>query len=138
MHIATALPPTYSVSPANIGHGPFVIALIDPDALTPQNPNISQINHFLGGNFFVGKQHDCLLVNTTPAVTEYYGPHPPKVVDSDPHRWVFHSCPNSLRTSMLTALFQVHIFAVQTTSTIQRAERGDPRNGPLLPQILQY
>ena len=84
MHIATALPPNYSVSPANIGHGPFVIALIDPDALTPQNPNISQINHFLGGNFFVGKQHDCLLVNTTPAVTEYYSPHPPKV--TDPHR----------------------------------------------------
>ena len=31
MHIATSLLPTYNVSPANIGHGPFVLALIDPD-----------------------------------------------------------------------------------------------------------
>ena len=87
MHIASSLPPTYSVFPAHIGHGPFVVAMIDPDALTPQNPNISQIRHFLGGNFFVDKQHNCLLVNTTPAITEYYGPHVPRVVVSDPHRW---------------------------------------------------
>ena len=86
-HKAGSLPPAYTISPqTKLSHhdGPFVIAVVDPDVPTPQNTNISQIRHFLGGNFFLGELGDGSLVNKTPAVTEYTGPHP--IDASDPHR----------------------------------------------------
>jgi len=58
--------------------------MVDPDVPTPQNPNVSQIRHFLGGNFFMGEFGEGALVNKTPAVTEYEGPRPADA--SDPHR----------------------------------------------------
>lgn len=59
--------------------------MVDPDVPTPQNPIVSQIRHFLGGNFFVEERYGH-LVNVTPAITEFTGPHPANI--SDPHRWV--------------------------------------------------
>jgi len=67
---ATSLPPAYTTSPRAKSYyhdGPFVIAMVDPDVPTPQNPNVSQIRHFLGGNFFMGEFGEDALVNKTPA-----------------------------------------------------------------------
>ncbi|KZT34708.1 PEBP-like protein [Sistotremastrum suecicum HHB10207 ss-3] len=90
----------------------FVVAMVDPDDPTPQNPNISQIRHFLGGGFKLQRQ---TLVNTTAALSEYFQPTPPN--GSDPHRYTFllyeqspefpTSVPASLR------LFNISAFAEQ-------------------------
>ncbi|KAJ7480629.1 PEBP-like protein [Mycena latifolia] len=79
----TAGPPSFRVV-GNVGHGPFVVATVDPDAPTPQDPSFAQIRHFLGGNFF---NHNGHLVNSTPAVSEFVQPAPP--AGSDAHRYIF-------------------------------------------------
>ncbi|KAL0949312.1 hypothetical protein HGRIS_009388 [Hohenbuehelia grisea] len=63
--------------------GPFVIALVDPDAPKPQDPKNSPFRHMLGGDFRV-KQDDGKLVNGSVALTEFAPPSPPD--GSDPHR----------------------------------------------------
>ncbi|KAF9014360.1 PEBP-like protein [Hymenopellis radicata] len=81
--------PTFTLIGENIGAGPFVVATVDPDAPTPQAPNIAQVRHFLGGNFITGSPA-CeaeLLVNTTPAISEWQQPTPP--AGSDAHRYIF-------------------------------------------------
>ena len=70
-------------------HGPFVVAMVDPDALTPQHPNEAQIRHILAGN--LDEVHGSVrdtdpLRNTTPAISEFIQPAPPP--GSDPHRCV--------------------------------------------------
>ncbi|KAJ7486052.1 PEBP-like protein [Mycena galericulata] len=79
----TAGPPTFHVV-GDVGRGPFVVATVDPDAPTPQDPTMAQIRHFLGGNFF---NEGGLLVNSTPALSEFRQPTPP--AGSDPHRYTF-------------------------------------------------
>jgi len=63
--------------------GPFVIATVDPDAPTPQDPTSAQIRHFLGGNFTPDRSG--LLSNSTPAISEFRQPTPP--AGSDAHRY---------------------------------------------------
>ncbi|KAK0201567.1 PEBP-like protein [Desarmillaria ectypa] len=86
---ATVGPPSFALVGHNVGNGPFVVATVDPDAPTPQNPNISQVRHFLGGNF-VSKHYiagPTTLTNTTAAVSEWLQPTPP--AGSDAHRYIF-------------------------------------------------
>ncbi|KAI0265599.1 PEBP-like protein [Gloeopeniophorella convolvens] len=68
---------------------PFVIASVDLDGPTPQAPTLAQVRHFLGGSFFLGVEHQGVypLMNSTPAVTDWFGAQPP--AGSDPHRYVF-------------------------------------------------
>lgn len=81
---ATAGPPTYSIRGSNASpRQNYVIAAVDPDAPTPQNPSLSQIRHFLGGNFQTAERTKQLL-NTTAAVSEFLQPTPP--AGSDAHR----------------------------------------------------
>ncbi|KAG6847614.1 hypothetical protein H0H93_007059, partial [Arthromyces matolae] len=84
---ATAGPPTFSAV-GNIGNGPFVIAAVDPDAPTPQDPTEAQIRHFLGPNFFSHARRDSSavqpLVNHTAAISPFRQPTPP--AGSDAHR----------------------------------------------------
>jgi phosphatidylethanolamine-binding protein len=82
--IATAGPPAYNIRGA--GKGPFVVIAVDPDAPTPQAPTVSQIRHFVGGNFYeTGPSAVCRsLTNSTPAVSEWIQPAPP--AGSSPHR----------------------------------------------------
>ncbi|KAJ8515366.1 hypothetical protein ONZ45_g7200 [Pleurotus djamor] len=90
---ATAGPPTFRVINAP-SRGPFVVAAVDPDAPTPQTPTVSQIRHFLGGDFVVeaGGRRSVprglhLLVNSTKAVSEFRQPTPP--AGSPAHRYIF-------------------------------------------------
>ena len=67
----------------------FVVAMVDLDAPTPQNPNVSEIRHFLGGNFKLDSEAPghiglSLLSNSTPALSNFLQPTPP--AGSDPHR----------------------------------------------------
>ena len=64
--------------------------MVDLDAPTPQNPNASQIRHFLGDNFTLeppNRNGLSLLTNSTPALSDFLQPTPP--AGSDPHRYVF-------------------------------------------------
>ncbi|KAF8969487.1 phosphatidylethanolamine-binding protein [Flammula alnicola] len=65
--------------------GTFVVVIVDPDALTPQNPNEREFLHFTGGNFTVDSSTGALS-NSTPALIEFFPPTPP--AGSDPHRYV--------------------------------------------------
>lgn len=71
----------------------WVIAIVDPDAPTPQNPNISQFLHFIGQDFVVDPTmsgtgvdmgNSTALMNTSQALVEFFPPTPP--AGSDPHR----------------------------------------------------
>ncbi|KAJ7726676.1 phosphatidylethanolamine-binding protein [Mycena maculata] len=79
----TVRPPSFGVL-GDVGPGPFVVAMVDPDAPTSQNPTLSELRHFLGGNFYNHRDH---LVNATPAVSEFVQPAPP--AGSDAHRYIF-------------------------------------------------
>ncbi|KAF8591043.1 PEBP-like protein [Ramaria rubella] len=96
----------------------FVVAMIDPDAPTPQDPTRAQIRHFLGGNFRLQGRLSAIgpgtiLVNTTPALSEYHQPTPPNT--SDPHRytWLLFRQPLDFPTSVSpnTTNFNISAFA---------------------------
>ncbi|KAI5121062.1 hypothetical protein M0805_008578 [Coniferiporia weirii] len=88
----TALPPSFGIqcTGSAIPEGPFVVAMVDLDAPTPQNRSLAEVRHFLGGNFDLGHPNAhglALLSNSSPAVTEFQQPSPP--AGSDPHRYTF-------------------------------------------------
>ncbi|KAF5322132.1 hypothetical protein D9619_000525 [Psilocybe cf. subviscida] len=62
----------------------WVIVMFDPDAPTPQMPNVSEFLHFIGGDFSFDSSG--ALSNTSAALVEYFSPAPP--ISSDPHRYV--------------------------------------------------
>ena len=64
----------------------FVLIMVDPDAPTPQNTSLSQIRHLLAGSLRPNGSlaQGAVLVNSTPAVSDYIQPSPPP--GSDPHR----------------------------------------------------
>jgi len=88
-----AIPPSFGIPaafPAARSGGKFVVAMVDLDAPTPQQPNVSQIRHFLGGDFTPLRPNAAgvaLLSNSSPALSEFQQPTPP--AGSDPHRYVF-------------------------------------------------
>jgi phosphatidylethanolamine-binding protein (PEBP) family uncharacterized protein len=66
----------------------YVIAMVDPDAPTPQNRSLAQIRHFVGGDFVISStapNGTARLTNTSAAIAEYISPGPP--TGSDPHRY---------------------------------------------------
>jgi phosphatidylethanolamine-binding protein (PEBP) family uncharacterized protein len=69
---------------------PYLMAIVDPDAPTPQSPNVSQFRHFLGADYISNgsTNGEFVLMNKskTATLTDYVGPTPPK--DSDAHRYV--------------------------------------------------
>ena len=77
--------PTFAI-PAAFGAGKtFLIAEVDPDAPTPQNPTSAQIRHFLAQDLALAPG-SMTLANGTRALSDYRGPGPP--AGSDPHRCV--------------------------------------------------
>jgi len=89
----TGIPPLFGLRHAYSlsASGKFVLAIVDLDPPTPQEPTKAQVRHYLGGNFEVAGKSDAagvaLLSNSTPALTEFRQPTPP--AGSDPHRYVF-------------------------------------------------
>ncbi|KAG7088966.1 hypothetical protein E1B28_012911 [Marasmius oreades] len=113
---ATAGPPSFAVR-GDAGSGPFVVATVDPDAPTPQDPTAAQIRHFLGGNFVnVGGN----LRNNTPAISEFLQPTPP--AGSDAHRYIFllfrqsrqFNTQTEVNSSTSISLFDIAKFAADT------------------------
>ena len=86
--IENALRPTVSFQSdtTTLGQQTFVLAMVDPDAPTPQNPTAAQIRHLLAPNMTLnGSLADgAVLVNNTPAISNFLRPTPP--AGSDPHR----------------------------------------------------
>lgn len=107
--LETAIPPVFSVQLPEAGqsagsghpHGSgrggsesksrcdeaFVVAMLDLDAPTPQDPVYAQIIHTLGGNYTLQKPDRrgvSLLSNSTPALVHYLQPAPSAGI----HRYV--------------------------------------------------
>ncbi|KAI0761434.1 PEBP-like protein [Irpex lacteus] len=94
----------------------FVVATVDPDAPTPQDPTSAQIRHFLGGNFalspgaLVGQRP---LNNLTVPVSNWLQPTPP--AGSDAHRQPRDFNNQTLVTSETSvANFNISSFAAAT------------------------
>jgi hypothetical protein len=78
----TVGPPIFNVI-GDVGHGPFIVFTIDPDAYVPPT---NQVRQSLAANLFRGSPTSSfLLTNTTPAITDYIQPQPP--AGSKPHRY---------------------------------------------------
>ncbi|KAF8171983.1 PEBP-like protein [Mycena galopus ATCC 62051] len=123
----TAGPPTFHVA-GDVGKGPFVVATVDPDAPTPQDPTMAQIRHFLGGNFF---NHDGLLVNVTPAVSEFRQPTPP--AGSDAHRYtflLFRQSPEFATQTLINATTPVQNFNLSVFAA--EVDLGNPIAGTFM------
>ncbi|KAF5387628.1 hypothetical protein D9615_000579 [Tricholomella constricta] len=87
----TATEPAFSLissGTAQVANQTYVLALVDPDAPSPQNTSLSQFLHFLGGGFRVnGTSGDpTRLANQSAALMDYFPPTPP--AGSPPHRYV--------------------------------------------------
>ncbi|KAI0272567.1 phosphatidylethanolamine-binding protein [Gloeopeniophorella convolvens] len=65
----------------------FVLAMVDPDAPTPQNRSLAEIRHVLVPSLRISgnSANKAQLVNSTPAISEYLSPGPPP--GSGPHRY---------------------------------------------------
>ncbi|KAG9218869.1 hypothetical protein CCMSSC00406_0001017 [Pleurotus cornucopiae] len=83
----TSMQPQFFLNTTNtaLANGTFVLAIVDPDAPTPQNTSISQFRHMLGGDFRANATGG-LLMNTSAALSDFVPPTPP--AGSDPHRYV--------------------------------------------------
>jgi len=87
----TATEPAFSLisnSTIQVANQTFVLALVDPDAPSPQNTSASQFLHFLGGDFRVNatSSDPTHLTNQSAALMNYFPPTPP--AGSPPHRYV--------------------------------------------------
>nr|VWO99280.1 N/A [Ganoderma boninense] len=85
-----ALRPTVSLTSndTTFAQQTFVLAMVDPDAPTPQAPTVAEIRHLLAPNITVSGTlaSGALLVNNTPAISDFLRPSPP--AGSDPHRYI--------------------------------------------------
>ncbi|KDN45026.1 hypothetical protein RSAG8_05199, partial [Rhizoctonia solani AG-8 WAC10335] len=128
----TLVPPEISVQ--GVKGGPYVVAIVDPDAPSRASPTLSQIRHLLAANFTVSSpskyvHQSYVLKNSTAAFSEYRAPTPP--VGSGPHRYValLYSQPKNFDVSSLSAsdirLFNISAFAA-------RAGLGEPLAGTFL------
>ncbi|KAJ7674027.1 PEBP-like protein [Mycena polygramma] len=123
----TAGPPSFNVV-GNVGRGPFVVATVDPDAPTPQDPTEAQIRHFLGGNFFNKGGH---LVNSTPALSEFLQPTPP--AGSDAHRYIFllfKQSPQFATQTLVNTTTSISNFNISTFASV--VDLGNPIAGTFM------
>ncbi|CAE6439401.1 unnamed protein product [Rhizoctonia solani] len=118
----TLVPPEISVQ--GLKGGPYVVAIVDPDAPSRASPTSAQIRHLLAANFTVSNtrseyvHQSYVLKNSTAAVNDYRPPTPP--VGSGPHRYValLYSQPKNFDVSFLNVsdirLFNISSFAART------------------------
>ncbi|KAF8755127.1 pebp-like protein [Rhizoctonia solani] len=129
----TLVPPEISVQGAK--GGPYVVAIVDPDALSRASPTIAQIRHFLAANFTVSSTRSkyvpqsFVLKNSTAAVNDYRPPTPP--VGSGPHRYValLYSQPKNFDISFLN-VSDIRLFNI--SSFAERTGLGEPLAGTFL------
>ncbi|KAH0587804.1 OV-16 antigen [Termitomyces sp. J132] len=84
----TATQPTFTLitddTTTSMNNETFVIALVDPDVPSPSGTGRTEFFHFLGANFSMDPSSSN-LVNSTPAVLEWFPPTPPP--GDPPHRY---------------------------------------------------
>ncbi|KAJ1303590.1 hypothetical protein OPQ81_011773 [Rhizoctonia solani] len=129
----TLIPPEISVQ--GVKAGPYVVAIVDPDAPSRASPTLGQIRHLLAANFtvsntrskYVPQSH--ILKNATAAVSDYRPPTPP--VGSGPHRYValLYSQPKNFDVSFLN-VSDIRLFNISSFAT--RTGLGEPLAGTFL------
>lgn len=77
--IVTFVPPQFAVRGAIPPTQRFVVAAVDPDAPTPQDPVLAQLRHLLAGNLVPGAttgSEQTELVSDTPPLSGWIQPTP--------------------------------------------------------------
>ncbi|KAJ7600605.1 PEBP-like protein [Mycena floridula] len=126
---ATVGPPSFSLVGKAAGNGPFVVAMVDPDAPTPQTPTEAQIRHFLGSDFHANALGQ--LKNNTPAISDFLQPTPP--AGSDAHRYVFlvFKQPADFdRQTLVNSSTSIELFNISTFAAATRL--GSPFAGTFM------
>ncbi|KAA1473483.1 PEBP-like protein [Dentipellis sp. KUC8613] len=123
----------------------FVLAMVDPDAPTPQNTSLAQVRHIIAGDIHVspGSTNRSQLVNSSAALTEYLNPSPPP--GSDPHRYtillfvqpdnfatqaagLINSSADAVRTGFNLSTFASHVGLGDPVAGTFFLTRGPPAN----------
>ncbi|TFY66554.1 hypothetical protein EVG20_g4530 [Dentipellis fragilis] len=123
----------------------FVLAMVDPDAPTPQNTSLAQVRHIIAGDIHVspGSNNHSQLVNSSAALTEYLNPSPPP--GSDPHRYtillftepdnfaaqasgLINSSADAVRTGFNLSTFASHVGLGDPVAGTFFLTRGPPAN----------
>ncbi|KAG6909599.1 hypothetical protein DXG01_016638 [Tephrocybe rancida] len=135
--VTTAILPSFEVV-GHAGHGPFIVAMLDPDVPTPQDPNLAQIRHYFGTDFFTGKgqgdgdaQAVHRLFNRTAAITPYFQPTP--IPSSDAHRYIFllfKQPPGFAQQSLVTPTAPITLFNI--SSFVDATGLGAPIAGSFM------
>ncbi|KAG8780971.1 hypothetical protein FRC12_022369 [Ceratobasidium sp. 428] len=129
----TLIPPQLSVT--GLKSGPYVVAIVDPDAPSRATPTSAQIRHLLAGNLTVSSTRSkyvidsFLLKNSTAAINDYRPPTPP--AGSGPHRYValLYAQPPVFDISFLN-VSDIRLFNISSFAT--RAGLGQPLAGTFL------
>ncbi|CAE6535900.1 unnamed protein product [Rhizoctonia solani] len=124
--------PEFSVQ--GVKGGPYVVAIVDPDAPSRTNTTLAQVRHFLGANFAVSGpskyvQKSYVLKNSTASIGGYEPPTPPP--GSGPHRYValLYKQPKNFDASFLNAS---NIFNFNVSAFAARTGLGEPLAGTFL------
>ncbi|QRV77908.1 phosphatidylethanolamine-binding protein (PEBP) family [Ceratobasidium sp. AG-Ba] len=123
------------LSVTGLKSGPYVVALIDPDAPSRAKPTFGQVRHLLAANLTVAGtrskyvHNSFLLNNSTPAVNDYLTPTPP--AGSGPHRYValLYTQPRHFDISFLNVS---DILNFNISSFAHRARLGEPLAGTFM------
>ncbi|KAL1741406.1 phosphatidylethanolamine-binding protein [Schizophyllum fasciatum] len=94
----------------------YIVVQVDPDAHTPQNPDVAQVRHLLAGNFTADGDvagDPLLLANSSAAISEWRRPSPP--AGSDPHRYVILLYP---QPANFTASSVAHLVNASSSATL--------------------
>ncbi|KAJ3484769.1 hypothetical protein NLJ89_g11956 [Agrocybe chaxingu] len=138
LHAGIKMSPTetYSTPIFNIvgdpGAGPFIIAVIDPDAYSRARPIISEVRHFLSGFYSLDRVSGLLLPSTlVGALTPYHYPVP--FVDSGLHRYAFYLFRQSVEfaeQTLITSTSSVRYFNL--TNFAAKMNLGNPIGGTFM------
>ncbi|KAG8712682.1 hypothetical protein FRC09_019576 [Ceratobasidium sp. 395] len=124
-----------TLSVTGLKSGPYVVAIVDPDAPSRATPTSAQIRHLLAGNLTVSSTRSkhvidsFLLKNSTAAINDYRPPTPP--AGSGPHRYValLYAQPPVFDISFLN-VSDIRLFNISSFAT--RAGLGQPLAGTFL------
>jgi phosphatidylethanolamine-binding protein (PEBP) family uncharacterized protein len=114
----------------DVGPGPFVIVMADPDVPTPSNPTYGPVRHWLAGNYYPTPTSNVLTPSGT-AITPYFQPTPG--VGSPAHRYtylLYKQPANFNQQRVVTA--QTSILNWNVTSFAAQTGLGDPIAGSFM------
>jgi len=122
--------PTFSVVAQDLSQfsGTYVLAMVDPDAPTPQNTSLAEVRHLIAGDLKVDTSTG-RLVNSSVPISSYISPGPPP--GSRPHRYtiLLFQQSDSFDTTAPTLFNSSVVTGFNVSSFAQTLSLGNPVAG---------